>query len=593
AQAAVLDARIDAQVKGNVSLSNLHQGGRLDLHGETTVNGSEERDKQGSVVLFAEGDISTDNSVTAASDIRFESTQGNITVGADTGDVTQSNLGSIVAKTGSGDIQINGRVFAANDGNVETLVSGDGNIVFNGDVDASQDIRATVDGLGNITFGGDVDAIKRMEAKAAAGDVTFNGHQTSGGSVHAEADNGNISVSGKVISTLGGISFKATDENVPAEMDKGNMTFLEGSTLNSATAIDLKTLNGDILMVGNGKENDANILADSDITVKTEKSGNITINGKLESRTGSLQLSAEHGDVLTNGDIDVGRNVLATVINGHDANIPHRIEINGTVDAGDDVFLAIGDSELQGRGDITVLGSVQAGMKDGDDDGHISAMLFGAGDITFAGDIDARTDVVAGITGSGDIQVNNGDVYAHQGNVLAGIAGTGDIRFAKDVKAGTDIMATVDGKGSITIEGGVVAEAGNVSMHTEDGKITIANNVTAGDAVSVQTGEGDVIVGSRESDSGRVMGASVAITVGKGDVDIVKTVTSQDTAFAQGSGIAITTGEGNIRIGSNGPDVETVTAKGDGNINLASGLGRIEIYGKTSTAKGDIAVSAA
>ncbi len=512
------------------------------------MNGSEERGKEGRVALSAEGYISTDNSVTAASDIRFESTQGNITVGADTGDVTQSNLGSIVAKTGSGDILINGRVFAANSGNVETLVSGDGNIVFNGDVDANQDVMATVDGLGNITFGGDVDAIKRMEAKAAAGDITFNGHQTSGGSVHAEADNGSISVSGKVISTLGGISFKATDENVPAETDQGNITFLEGSTLNSATAIDLQTLNGDILMVGNRKENDANILADSDITVKTEKSGNITINGKLESKTGSLQLSAEHGDILTNGDIDVGRNVLATVINDHDANISRRIEINGTVDAGDDVILAIGDAEQQGRGDITVLGSVQAGMQDGDDDGHISAMIFGTGDITFAGDIDARTDVLARITGSGDIQVNDGDVYAHQGNVSAGIAGIGDIRFA--------------------------------------------NNVTAGDAVTVQVGEGDVIVGSQESDSGRVMGASVAITVGKGDVDIVKTVTSQDTAFAQGSGIAITTGEGNIRIGSNGPDVETVTAKGDGNINLASGLGRIEIYGKTSTAKGDIAVSA-
>ena len=591
--AKALEARIDAVVDGDVALTNIGAAGRLDLLGRTVVNASPEKGTDGRMTLVSVGDITTDNTVKAASDILFESTSGNITLGNDTGDATESTDGSIVAKTGTGNITINGRIFAQDNGNVEAHVAGDGGIVFNGDVDASHDVLATVGGVGNITFGGDVDAINVVEAKAASGDITFDGHQTGGALIQAEAENGNLTVSGNVLSTKGDIRFKARDENSPLSDAKGNMLFTAGSTLTSAAAIELVSINGNILMVGSGLESDANILADSDIRIDAEKSGNIEINGKLESTRGSIGFKTADGDILTNGDIDAGQDVRAQVIAENQSDMYHRIVLNGTVDAGEMVFLEMGDKDSQTYGDITVLGSIQAGMAESDAEGYIEAGILGSGNITFAGGaIDARTDITAVISGSGNIHVTEGTVHAHDGDVLAEIRGDGNIHFAQDVKGGQGVSASVQGTGDITIEGNVEGYTGNVSMDTADGDVILANNVTAGQTVSIQVGEGNVSVGKKDSTSGHVNGAAVDISVGKGDVTIVRTVTTKDTQYAGDGGVNIETGEGTIHIGNNGPDVETVTAKGDGNIHLASGLGNVEIYGKTSTARGDISVSA-
>ncbi|MBR6001165.1 MAG: hypothetical protein IK089_07940, partial [Oxalobacter sp.] len=234
------------------------------------------------------------------------------------------------------------------------------------------------------------------------------------------------------------------------------------------------------------------------------------------------------------------------------------------------------------HGDITVSGSVQAGMSDGDEYGDVVAIILGTGDITFAGDVDARSSVFTGITGAGDIKVlgdgvEGHDVHAHRGFVYAGVEGKGDITFAGDVTAGQDIELSIkNGQGNITIDEDVVSEAGNVQMVVDDGIITVGDNVTAGQNVAIQAKRGQIVIGE-EGQQGDMRDAVIA----ENNIDLaVKeagSVTVYGVIHAKTADVAMSAvsenydaekGQQNIIIDANsriqsGNDVKLTATKGD------------------------------
>ena len=578
-----LIATLWAGINGDVEINNLSDSGKLNLLGGMTVNGSEERGKEGHVMLTAGSDISSDSSTVAKSDIRFESINGNITVGINTDDKTESTDGSVIAQTGKGNITINGTVLAEDNGDILATVTGDGDIHFDGNVDAGNNIIASLGGAGDVIFGGTVNAGRRIEASTVSGDISFSGSRVAGSEVEVLANNGNITVSGEVFSTTGGLAFKAVDENMSADAGKGSITFETGSALTAATTVELKTTNGNITMMGGGQSANASIRARDDISATIEQTGNIAINGKLESDSGSISLAAENGSICTDGDIDAGKNVSAVIFNDINTAHDYNIEIKGTVDAGNDVMLGIGDAKAQASGNISILGDVRAGMAEGDEDGgDVTAIILGKGNIMFNGDVDAGTDVLAGITGAGNIRVS-GDVDAKGGEVDTVIVGDGNITFDHDVMAKTDVIASVT-KGNIAVNQAILAETGNIRMTAEEGDVTVSQDLLAGKEVGLEVGKGNISI----NDAVYAETGDVWMKAKEGDITVGDNVTAKDGS------IYARVGKGHIVVGESGQvedKRDAVTAKHD--IELTSGEGTITVYGVTRTTDGDISMSAA
>ncbi|MCR5176528.1 MAG: hypothetical protein K6C05_06700 [Anaerovibrio sp.] len=114
---------------------------------------------------------------------------------------------------------------------------------------------------------------------------------------------------------------------------------------------------------------------------------------------------------------------------------------------------------------------------------------------------------------------------------------------------------------------------------SEKGSVYFDTDVNVNGIVNITTNEGEIVVGHEVKAVD-----DINMTTNKGDIDIGSAITST------GGSIGLQVGTGDVTIGDNGPDVETVTARD--NINAKVDLGKIMIYGKTSTKNGDISMSA-
>ena len=215
----------------------------------------------------------------------------------------------------------------------------------------------------------------------------------------------------------------------------------------------------------------------------------------------------------------------------------------------------------------------------------------GNGDVLVGKDITAGKDVAIS-SKQGNVVVgdattgNEGDILAENGDVS--IQAGQDIVIVKTITAqgqegDIDIAS---GQGDIIVGNTVNSDEGNVSLQSGNGDILVGQDITAGQAVSITSQQGSVVIGDVTTDEGDILAKNgdVSIQTGQGTVAIVKTVTAQ-----KGS-IDVESGKGDILIGDNGADVKTVSA--EQNVKLATQDGTIVVSGKTETRKGDITVLA-
>ena len=221
---------------GNVTANNNVNvdtaNGYINLEGKVNAaTGSVDVDTQS-------GDVTTKGEVTGNTDVSINSDAGNVTVGGKVESVTGStniNAGTndgistdangnvtvdgkiasgekVIVTANNGNITVNGTTTASN-GNVETIVTGDGNINLNGSVSASGDVKAEVEGIGDITTGenatvsgtnigfttnegdittgSDLTAKENVDLNVNTGDITFGGNVNAGSE---NAENGNITI---------------------------------------------------------------------------------------------------------------------------------------------------------------------------------------------------------------------------------------------------------------------------------------------------------------------------------------------------------------------------------------------------------------
>lgn len=236
------NVKVDAGTKGNIELGGIvnAEGGNVDVDTQS-------------------GDVTTEGEVTGKIDVTINSDDGDVTIGGK----VQSETGSTHINAGTeeepgitedkdGNVTVNGEVASgkevivnanngsiivtgnttASDGNVQTIVKGDGNINLNGSVSASGDVQAEVTDEGDISTG--------ENATVNGTDITFttnDGSITTGSSLTADK---NIQLTTNTGNITTGADLTA-NENVDLNVNTGNITF--GGNVNAGSE---NAINGNI-----------------------------------------------------------------------------------------------------------------------------------------------------------------------------------------------------------------------------------------------------------------------------------------------------------------------------------------------------------
>ena len=206
----------DFTANNNVNVDTAN--GYINLEGKVNAaTGSVDVDTQS-------GDVITKGEVTGNTDVTINSGAGNVAVGGKVQSVTGStniNAGTndgistdangnvtvdgeiasgeeVIVTANYGNIKVTGTTTASN-GNVETTVTGDGNINLNGSVDASGDVEATVTGEGDITTGENAEVGgTNIIFTTNVGDITTGSNLTANENVDLNVNTGNITFRGYV-----------------------------------------------------------------------------------------------------------------------------------------------------------------------------------------------------------------------------------------------------------------------------------------------------------------------------------------------------------------------------------------------------------
>ena len=513
----------------------------------TSENGSVSVDSlKGNIYI---GELDINNAISAKKDIALHVADGVITVRGKTetaeGNITVEALNKADAQNIV--IEQNGKLVSGQD---LTLHTYNGDITVTDNTLAKRNLNVLVDNKGSIEFGRDV---------------------TVGGDV-------------KVITGIG---------NVTMGKRAGNGITEVHTVTSTGGSIDIETGKGNI-SIGHNAANDPTVVAKQDVKLSA-RNGIITVDGKTETEQGDITVEALDKEtdqnivIKQNGVLDSGRDLTLHTYNGGievtDSTLAKRdltviVENRGGIAFGRDVDVTGNITVQTGSGDISVgkkVKSQQGSIDVSTKNGNIRIGDSGADVETLAAYKDVRLDAengrieVHGMTSTetGDIRLrawdtedNRNIVIDQNGRLDSGRDLTlqvynGDIEVTEVTTAKRNLKVDVANKGNVSFSVDVTVD-GDIAMETKEGSITVGKDLTAG--------------------------GNIDLEVTKGNVDIRNTVTSKEGS------VTAKTAEGKIRIGNNGPDEETVTANKD--ITLESGNGTVEVYGKTSTAVGDIRVKA-
>ncbi|MBR4907491.1 MAG: leukotoxin LktA family filamentous adhesin, partial [Acidaminococcaceae bacterium] len=337
-------------------------------------------------------------------------------------------------------------------------------------------------------------------------------------------------------------------ENVTAQA-KGDV--LINNTVDASTAA---------LFAGNDVVINSIITVDTDFTAKAK--GQI-----YETASGVLQTTSEQDQV----GLEAGRGI--TLENKNNSFV--RLNVHGMENAD----ASEGYNGIDGNVSITV---------NGDRDWTVSAPEITDKDIPVKGILATISSPV-----NGDVTLTNiaqdATIVMYETGIVAngGEAGEGNVRIAADkaivvtqgIQAANDVAVTSN-SGHVYVKNSLVATEGSANVSTGEGNLHIGANIVSGQDTVLTTGNGNISV----KKSVTANNGNISLNTGAGDIDV------NDKVISINGSVSATTGSGDIHIGDNGADENTVFAKQS--ILLSTGLGHIEISGKTSTETGNITMKA-
>lgn len=229
------NVKVDAGTKGNIELGGIvnAEGGSVDVDTHS-------------------GDVTTKGEVTGKMDVTINSDDGDVTIGGK----VQSETGSTHINAGTeedpgitedkdGNVTVNGEVASgkevivnanngsitvtgnttASDGNVQTIVKGDGNINLNGSVSASGDVKAEVEGVGDITTGENATVSgTNIGFTTNEGDIATGSDLTAKEDVDLNVNTGDITFGGNVTASDGNITIDITGDGILQDAENKDNT---------------------------------------------------------------------------------------------------------------------------------------------------------------------------------------------------------------------------------------------------------------------------------------------------------------------------------------------------------------------------------
>ena len=470
------------------------QSGNISVTGDTTAT-------TGSVTASTatteagKGAINFNGTVTGKTDVTATTKSGSITFN----NAVTATDNNVAANTIDGAITFNGNTQAGND--VAVQATNTGSVTFNGDTAASHDV--TVDtNVGAVTFNGNTDATHDVLVNTNAGDITVtDGHNVNAGhDVVATANTGNIDFGGTVTATnllkatneIGDILFKgsASGADVAMATQSGNIS-VTGDTTATTGSVTASTATTE---AGKGAINfNGTVTGKTDVTATT-KSGSITFNNAVTATDNNVTANTVDGAIAFNGNTKAGNDVAVNATN------TGSITFNGNTDTAHDVTANanLGAVTFNGNttaaNDIGVNTNVGAVTFNGNTAAdHDVTVDTNVGAITFNGDTSAARDVVAN-TNAGSITTTAGHSLK-AGNDITATAQDGDISFAGAVQAGENVKATTQNTGNIEFNGAVEAVNKDILAKTNTGNVTVKKDIAANQNINVYTKNGSIVFG--------------------------------------------------------------------------------------------------
>ena len=483
------DVTTGGEVTGYTDVDINSGAGNVKVNGNVTATNNDVNVTSGS------GTITTIGSISAGNDVTVDTKDGIVELG---GNVTGQH--DVAVNSNKGNVTVNGNITATvNDVNVTT---GSGNITTTGAVTGGTNVKVNAGTTGNIELGGIVNAqAGNVDVIANEGYIHTTGDVTANNNVNVDTANGYINLEGKVNAATGSVDVDTQSGDV---ITKGEVTGNTDVTINSGAGnvavggnvtatvnnVNVTTGSGDITTIGavtagnnvNVDTEDGivelggDVTGQHDVTVNSNK-GDVTVNGKVQSVTGSTNINAgtndgistdANGNVTVDGEIASGEEVIVTANYGNIKVIGTTTASNGNV-----------ETTVTGDGNINLNGSVDAS-------GDVEATVTGEGDITTGENAEVGGTNIIFTTNVGDI--TTGSNLTAKENVDLNV-NTGNITFGGDVNAGSENAEN----GNITIDitnGGSIKDAEN-----KDNKLTAigsGGSETAGNIIITTGGAGDV-----------------------------------------------------------------------------------------------------
>lgn len=476
---------------GSVTVTNHVANGNLNISGGSITTTSE---SAGDVTFTSEGSITADTTVDSAADIVMDAD------GAITNDGALTAQDNVNVKTTAGAINLGGSVTAKeNDVNITT---GSGTITTTGNVTSGTNVKVDAGTTGNIELGGIVNAqAGNVDVIANEGYIHTTGDVTANNNVNVDTANGYINLEGKVNAATGSVDVDTQSGDV---ITKGEVTGNTDVTINSGAGnvavggnvtatvnnVNVTTGSGDITTIGavtagnnvNVDTEDGivelggDVTGQHDVTVNSNM-GDVTVNGKVQSVTGSTNINAgtndgistdANGNVTVDGEIASGEEVIVTANYGN-------IKVTGTTTASNGNV----ETTVTGDGNINLNGSVEAS-------GDVEATVTGEGDITTGENAEVGGTNIIFTTNVGDI--TTGSNLTAKENVDLNV-NTGDITFGGNVNASSENAVN----GNITID---ITNSGSIKDAADKNNSLTAigpeGSETAGNIIITTGGAGDV-----------------------------------------------------------------------------------------------------
>ena len=483
------DVTTGGEVTGYTDVDINSGAGNVKVNGNVTATNNDVNVTSGS------GAITTIGSISAGNDVTVDTKDGIVELG---GNVTGQH--DVAVNSNKGNVTVNGNITATvNDVNVTT---GSGNITTTGAVTGGTNVKVNAGTTGNIGLGGIVNAqAGNVDVIANEGYIHTTGDVTANNNVNVDTANGYINLEGKVNAATGSVDVDTQSGDV---ITKGEVTGNTDVTINSGAGnvavggnvtatvnnVNVTTGSGDITTIGavtagnnvNVDTEDGivelggDVTGQHDVTVNSNK-GDVTVNGKVQSVTGSTNINAgtndgistdANGNVTVDGEIASGEEVIVTANYGN-------IKVTGTTTASNGNV----ETTVTGDGNINLNGSVDAS-------GDVEATVTGEGDITTGENAEVGGTNIIFTTNVGDI--TTGSNLTAKENVDLNV-NTGDITFGGNVNAGSENAEN----GNITID---IAGDGNLKdAENKDNTLTAIGpegSETAGNIIITTGGAGDV-----------------------------------------------------------------------------------------------------